>query len=192
MTLYDKLTDQELACKIKQGEKKAFHELYCRYAPRVYKFAMSYLKNKGDSDEIVQNTFLKIWEKKERLNDKQNIKSFIFKVGVNIIYDFIRKKNIEKAYSDYLRLNFTLDENYTWHSVVYEEMQQNLQCLLSQMPEQQRKVFYLSKFEGLTNEEIARKLDLSKRTVENHLYRSITFLKKRILEKSIVPLSCVT
>ena len=188
MKQYFSLSDKELAHSIKQDEKDAFRELYDRYAPRIFRFAQSYLKNNDDSEELVQNTFLKIWENREILNTEKNIKAFIFKIAVNTIYDFIRRKNIEQAYVDYQKLNFSPDENYTWHSVIYEEMLQNLQELMKQMPEQQRAIFQLSKIDGLSNDEIAIKLNLSKRTVENHLYRAVSYLKTKFRDKSVVML----
>lgn len=182
------IADQNLASRIKQDDKKAFQELFEKYAPRIYNFSFSYLKNEDDTEELVQNVFLKIWEKRDLLNTSQNIKAFIFKIAVNTIYDFIRRKNIESAFLDYARLNYTTNENYTWHSVIFEEMQQNLNTLLAQMPEQQQKIFRLSKLEGLSNDEIAIKMNLSKRTVENHLYRALTFLKKHFANESFVAL----
>ena len=172
--------------KLRLGEKKAYQELFERYAPRIYQFSISYLKNKLDAEELVQEVFLKLWEKRSELDQTKNIKSFIFKIAVNTIYDFIRKKNIENAFNDFARLNFKSGENYTWHEVIFEDMKQNLQKLVAQLPKQQQKIFYLSKEKGLTNEEIATQLNLSKRTVENHLYRAIAHLKKHFVDDSLL------
>ncbi len=172
MKLFENISDSELALRIKAGEKTAFQELFERYAPRIFRFADSYLKSKSDAEELVQDVFLKIREKREMLDLSKNIKAFIFKVTVNTIYDFIRRKNIENAFSDYTRANFETDSNNTWHTVIFDEMQENIQKLVAHLPEQQQKIFQLSKEDGLTSEEIAVKLNLSKRTVENHLYRA--------------------
>lgn len=185
MTKYKDINDQDLAQRIKKDEKDAYEELFKRYAPRIFSFSILYLKNKDDAEELVQNVFLKIWEKRQILDATQNIKAFIFKIAVNTIYDFIRRKNIERAFEDYAKLNYTVNENYTWHSVIFEEMQRNLNNLVAQLPEQQQKIFRLSKLEGLANEEIAETLNLSKRTVENHLYRALSFLKKQLKNESL-------
>ncbi len=181
-------TDAELAQRIKLGEKPAFQELYERYAPRIYHFSNSYLKNETDAEELVQDVFLKIWEKREILEASQNLKAYIFKIAVNSIYDFIRRKNIENAYKDFSRLNYTNQNDDTWHSVVYEEMKTTLDTLIQQMPEQRRRIFDLSKNKGLTNDEIALRLGLSKRTVENQLYRAVSFLKNQLQNKSLLAL----
>ncbi len=173
-------TDQELALRIKTGEKEAFRELFNRYAPRIFKFAFSYLKNKDDAKELIQNVFLKIWEKRDLIDPKQNIKAFIFTITVNMIYDFIRRRNIEHAFHTYTRLNQTENENQPWDSIVYNEMHQTLSNLVTHLPKQQQEIFNLSKMEGLTNNEIAQKMGLSKRTVENHLYHAVSYLKHNL------------
>ncbi len=185
---FENISDSELALKISGGQKSAYQELFERYAPRIYKFSHAYLKNKTDSEELVQEVFLKIWEKREMLDHSKNIKSFVFKIAVNTIYDFIRRKNIENAFSNFTKANSELESDNTWQSVIFEDMKQNLQNFVEQLPIQQQKVFHLSKTEGLSNDEIAKKLNLSKRTVENHLYRAISLLKEHFKNESIIAL----
>jgi RNA polymerase sigma-70 factor (family 1) len=171
------MTDTRLTYLVKTGLKEAFEELFERYCPRIYQFSYSYLKNREDAEELVQDVFLKIWEKREMLDTSKNIKSFIFKIAVNSIYDFIRHRNIETAYKEFAAANFEQSTDNTWHQVIFDEMFENLDRLVKQMPPERQKIFKLSREEGLSSEEIARKLDLSKRTVENQLYRAIAFLK---------------
>ncbi len=183
MNQKENITDADLARRIKYGEKEAYQELFEKYAPKIYYFSLSYLKNEADAEELVQDVFLKVWEKREILNASQNIKAYIFKIAINTIYDFIRRKNIEKAFDDFARANYDKSSNSTWHKVIFNDMLSNLSELVVQMPEQRRRVFQLSKREGLTNDEIAKKLDISKRTVENQLYRAIAFLKEHFKEE---------
>jgi RNA polymerase sigma-70 factor (ECF subfamily) len=188
LKVFEKISDSELARNINAGNKNAYKELFDRYAPRVFQFSLSYLKNKSDAEELVQDVFLKIWENRESLDQSKNFKSFIFKIAVNAIYDFIRHKNIENAFSDFTKNNSEIGTNETWHSVIFEDMQQNLQKLVVQLPEQQQKIFQLSKIEGLSNDEIATRLNISKRTVENHIYRAVSFLKEHFKNDSMVGL----
>lgn len=180
-----KICDADLAHKIKYGDKDSYREIFERYAPKIYYFSLSYLKNETDAEELVQSVFLKIWEKREILDASQNIKAYIFKIAINTIYDFIRCKNVEKAFNDFVRLNYDTQSNNTWDKVVFNDMVSNLNELVKQMPEQRRKVFRLSKRKGLTNDEIAKKLNISKRTVENQLYRAIAFLKEHFKKETM-------
>jgi RNA polymerase sigma-70 factor (family 1) len=188
LKLFENISDSELARKINTGEKTAYQELFERYAPRIYQFSLSYLKNKPDAEELVQDVFLKIWEKRELLDRSKNIKSLIFKIAVNTIYDFIRRKNIENAFNDFAKANFEPGTENTWHSVIFEDLKKNLQIIVAHLPEQQQKIFNLSKINGLTNDEIAEQLQISKRTVENHLYRALSFLKEHFKNESLISL----
>lgn len=186
---YSKDIDEvHLILLIKQGSKEAFEGLYEKYADRIYHFTLSYLKNGPDAEELVQEVFLKIWEKRETLDQTKNIKAFVFKVAINTIYDVIRRRNIENAFKDFAALNYETESNSTWHTVIYEEMQAKMNRLVKQFPDQRRKIFRLSKEEGLSNEEIAVKLNLSKRTVENQLYRAVSILKEQFKNESLLAL----
>ncbi len=176
--------DSELAGKIKSGGKEAYQQLFERYAPRIYQFSISYLHNKMEAEELVQDVFLKIWEKRETLDQSRNIKSFIFKIAVNTIYDRIRRTNLENAFQDFMPESAESDSGSTWNTVIFDDLQANLEILIAQLPGRQQKIFRLSKQEGLTNDEIAQQLNVSKRTVENHLYRAISYLKKHFQNQS--------
>lgn len=188
MNFQQSFSDTELVLGIKNSEKKAYRLLFERYAPNIYNFSLSYLKNESDAEELVQDVFLKVWEKREYLDQSKNMKSFLFKIAVNTIYDFIRRKNIEHAFHDYAKSNFIRDDNFTWHTVVFEEMQQNLEVLLAKLPPKQQQIYTLSRVKGLSNDEISDQLKLSKRTVENQLYRALAFLKTHFNKNSVFAL----
>jgi RNA polymerase sigma-70 factor (family 1) len=171
---------KELILNLKNGEKGAFRELFNIYGPRIYRFALGYLKNRPDAEELMQDVFLKIWEKRDHLDPAQNVKAYIFKVAVNCIYDFIRKKNIERAFEDFSKKNFQAGDESTWHEVIWNDMLSKLNILVDKLPEQRRIIFLMSREKGLTNQQIADKLNLSKRTVENQLYRATQYLKENL------------
>lgn len=179
------MDDETLASLIKAGEKEAFEALFKKYSKRVYYFSISYLKNENDAEEIVQELFIRLWNNRSTLDQSKNIKAYIFKITVNIIYDYIRHKNIEDAFKEYAKVNFDISSNNTWHQVVFDEMNTKMDKLVSMMPQQRRKIFLMSREDGLSNEEIARKIGISKRTVENHLYSAISFLKEHFTQNSL-------
>lgn len=173
------ISDQELFDQIKRGSKEAFKFLFERYGLRIHRFALGYLKSDHDAEELVQEVFLKLWDKRESLDGSQNVRGFIFKIAVNAIYDSIRRKNIHQAFQEFASQN-PVNSDETWHEVVYNDMLAQVNRLISQMPEQRQKVFKMSRENGLSNDEISEKLGLSKRTVENQLYRATAFLKKNL------------
>ncbi len=187
MTSGEKSNDNTLVQQIQNGSKEAFEVLYRRYSFRINRFVVSYLKSEEEAEELVQDVFLKLWEKKQSLDSSQNIQSYIFKIAVNTIYDFIRRKNIKEAFLELAGNGLNVSES-TWDEVVYNDMLKHMNILLEKMPEQRKKIFKMSREEGLTNDEIASKLNLSKRTVENQLYRATSYLKDNMLFDSGVAL----
>ena len=180
MEFFQKDNDNQIIEQLRAGSKEAFRSLYDAVGPKIHAFSLSYLKNEADAEELLQEVFLKLWEVRETLDKSKNIKSFLFKICINLIYDLIRRKNIEQAYLHYSGINNQLNSDSTWHEVIYNEMLNNLQHLISAMPEQRQRIFRLSKEDGLSNDEIAQQLNLSRRTVENQLYRAITNLKEKL------------
>lgn len=172
--------EKKLVEQLRDGSKYAYHTLYSEYGPRIHAFALSYLKNNADAEELLQEVFLKIWEIRSSLDAEKNFRSFLFRIGINLIYDFIRRKNIERAYLDHFDSDLWPQSDNTWEEVIYNDMLDNLRQLVDSMPKQRRRIFRMSKEEGLSNEEIARKLGLSQRTVESHLYFAIAFLKGKL------------
>ena len=176
--------DNQIIEQLTVGSKEAFHTLFDAYGPKIHAFAQSYLKNNEDAEELLQEVFLKLWEVRANLDISKNIKSLLFKICINLIYDFIRRKNIEKAYLEYSGNNQSYSEN-TWDEIIYNDMLSNLSHLVAGMPEQRQRIFRLSKEEGLSNDEIAERLKLSKRTIENQLYRAVSFLKDKLVTGSL-------
>lgn len=173
------IDDRQIVEQLKDGSKDAFRLIYDRYGIKIYRFALSYLKSEHDAEELVQEVFLKLWDKREKLNSLLNIQAFIYKIAVNSIYDFIRRKNVEQAFLSFAEGKTELTDE-TWQEIIFNDMLAQINSLMEKMPEQRRKIFKMSKENGLSNDEIAETLGLSKRTVENQIYRATAFLKENL------------
>ncbi|MEL7587895.1 MAG: RNA polymerase sigma-70 factor [Prolixibacteraceae bacterium] len=185
MKITSNINDQELIRLLGEGSKDAFRLLYSRYGVRIRRFAYFYLRQDQDAEELVQDVFLKLWDKRTMLDGSGNLRAYIYKIAVNSIYDFIRRKNVEQAFLEFSR-GSAEESDQTWDDIVYQDMLSHLSRLIEKMPDQRRKIFVMSKEKGLSNDEIAAALKLSKRTVENQLYRATSFLKSNLSLDSIV------
>jgi len=172
--------DSILVDGIRQDEKNAFKSLYDRYSKKIYFFSLKYLGNNIEAEELVQSVFINIWENRKTLDPGNSVKSYIYKAAVNYIYNYLKKKAIRTRYFESEFAKGEIHSNTTYEQVFLHDLERSIDSIIETLPSQQQKVFQLSRYEGLTHKEIARKLDLSERTVENQIYRSLKIIKNTL------------
>lgn len=175
-------SDFEFVKELIVGSVSAYDELFKIYGIRVYKFAFSYLKSKEDAEEIVQNSFFKIWDRRKTLDCYQCFKTFLFTIAFNEIMTQFRNKAKEKKYREYYLINasayFDLEQ-----IILCNDLQNQIEKVIQKLPPRRRQIFIMRKEDHLTYKEIAEELGISSKTVENNLNQAVKFLKSR-LEKS--------
>lgn len=172
-----------LVHNLSKGNLLAFNTLFKEYSARLYRFAYGYLKSEPEAEELVQEVFTIIWEKRADLKAELSFKSFLFTIAFNII----RKHFRTKAYlSEYFKtgINHEMDMQ-TSQKITYDSLHQYLTELVNQMPERRKEIFIKSRFEGLNIKEIAEKLNISHKTVENQLTEALKFIRTNLNRESI-------
>ncbi|WP_163708748.1 RNA polymerase sigma factor [Mangrovibacterium lignilyticum] len=172
--------DQQMVLRLKGGDMVAFQKIFVFYSETLFHFTCSYLKNTGEAEEIVQDVFLRIWEKRAEIDLEKSFKSFLYTMTVNKVLNHLKHQVVRQKYEKYLN-NFNHDFSESPEAQVhYKELGERIEGLMNKLPEQQRNIFSLSRQEGLSNSEISEKLGLSIRTVENQIYRAGKFLKEQL------------
>lgn len=159
----------------------AFDAIYEKYCKRLYAFVIRYVKREEDAEEIVQEVFIKIWENRTKIDIYSSFESYLFTISYNSAISTLRKRVHEKKYIEYLKsiqesdnLEELTDELY------FKELNSKIQSLLADLTPRQREIFLLSREDGLTHEEIAKKLGISVNTVKNHIVSTLNFLRSNI------------
>ncbi|MDQ3394826.1 MAG: RNA polymerase sigma-70 factor, partial [Bacteroidota bacterium] len=178
--IYQAYNDQDLVLKIKQNDIKAFEEIYFRYKGKLKSFTNSYIKDSIQSEEVLQEVFIKLWEKRHLIDENLSLKCYLFQIVKNHIFNLFRKKVHEIRLEDGLSVEHYA-KNYTEEQMDYYDLKKTTLDLINKLPLAQRSVITMSKLEELNNDEISIKLNLSKRTVEHHIYLAIKSLKKSLL-----------
>lgn len=172
--------DRELITKLKAGSEEAFNLLFYKYERKLYAFSLSILPSREDAEEVVQEVFYRIWKKRELLDEQLSFKAFIFTIAKNYIYNLLSKRVSETAYKHYYldkTSNQVNSAEETWH---FHDLKNTIEQMVSKMPDKRKQVFTMSRFQGLTNREIAEQLNLSLSTVENHINKCLKALKQQL------------
>ncbi|SMC79411.1 RNA polymerase sigma-70 factor [Pedobacter nyackensis] len=182
--MVDTITGKDLHAIISEGQIQEFTKFYSFFFEKLLLTSDKYVKDLFIGEEIVQNVFLKIWETPENLEEIKSIKSYLYKSVINASINHVnRQKNIEqhhqKIAADYSEEHLIeLDEENELIILLHRE--------IDKLPPQCRKVFKLNRFEHLKYKEIAMLLDISEKTVENHIGIALKTLRKAMLAKETI------
>jgi RNA polymerase sigma-70 factor (family 1) len=171
------ISDLQLWASIRQDDELAFNELFKRYWIRLYKTAYQYLKDKEGSEEVVHDVFLNIWNRRTEL-EILTFSSYMLTAIRYQIYNRMRATKSPLVYSDErMQVNVSPEYNTGENKIEEQELQQEMYSYLQRLPKRCREIFCMSRIDQLSNEEIALRLGISKRTVENQITTALKHLR---------------
>ncbi|MGQ1785213.1 MULTISPECIES: RNA polymerase sigma factor [unclassified Saccharicrinis] len=174
-------SNKQLVLLLKEGNMLAFDTLYNRFCHQLHNFALSYLKQEEDAEGIVQEVFLKIWEKRNKIDEFSSFKSFLFTITYNLTISLLRKRLSETKSREHLKsLQQSVKTISPLDDLYYKRLNNRVNSLLQEVTPRQREIYLLSREEGLTHKEIAEQLGISENTVKNHLVSTLKHLRKHI------------
>jgi len=135
----------------------------------LYNFSVKYLKSAEEAEEVVQEVFLYIWEKKDGLKPDQSFNAYIFTIACNIIRKYFIKKSRENAFKDEQLYIFLEQENSMDQQIDYKFLLEKVESIINSLPKRRKEIFIKRKYEGLAIKQIADELGISPNTVENQL-----------------------
>ena len=161
--------EKELLTALSKGNQSAFDSLYLFYAPKVREFVFRLLKNPGEAEDVTQNIFLRVWEKRRELGGTRSLRSYLYTMARNAVFDIFSHSIVEDKYMRDAPLSEKIET---------EELALLIAVAVDRMPEQRRRVFSLSRYEELSNKEIAERLNLSVKTVDRHMTAALSQLRR--------------
>lgn len=161
--------EKALLKRINKSDHAAFKELYDRYFDRLYFFTLRYLKNKEETEGMVQEVFTKVWEIRSSINPEKSFNSFLFTITKNAVFNKIKKRKHERAYAEYMKAFWDKHHNKTENDLIFAEVKARIESVVKELPPQRQKTYRLSREKGLSHKEIALKMNISPKTVEAHI-----------------------
>lgn len=176
------LSEQEIIGAIREGNERIFEEIFRKYYQSLCNYANSILKEMDEAEEVVQNLFLSIWEKRSDLEISISLKSYLYRAVHNHCLNRIKHLKVREEYQQYA-VNF-YDASYesVSQTVMKNELETKIEEAIKKLPEQCRLIFRMSRFEELKYHEIAEQLELSPKTVENQIGKALKILRVELAE----------
>jgi RNA polymerase sigma-70 factor (ECF subfamily) len=176
------LTDQELFEALATGDITAFEMYFRSYYQPLCNYAYTFLRDKEESEEIVQSTFLSVWEKRSALNIRTSAKSYLYAMVRNACLNAIKHEKIKQRHAGEEMALAQPGYESVSQIVASNELEGRITAALEKLPEQCRLVFKLSRFEELKYSEIADQLNISVKTVENHMGKALKIMREQLKE----------
>lgn len=181
---------EEYLFALKSGSEKAFRIIMDQWYSRLFNFANGYLNNRENTREVLQDVFLRLWDHRTKLSEDTVLNAYLFTLTRNRCIDLIRREKLMMQFrtdkqEEYKRLseNFEALSDPILDDIFAMEIQAEINRAIEQLPEQCRKVFTLSRTNGLKNKTISEILELSEKTVESHLTKALKTIRLTLEKK---------
>ncbi len=168
--------DQKLLQSLINGENRGLEQLFKKYYTFLVRFSFQIVKKEDAAEDVVQEVFIKLWDKKDSLEGVQNIKAYLFQATKNSSLNWIKAKKNNNESLDFVSFTHDSGNNIEEH-IEFEETQAKINNALGLLPTKCKEVFLLSRNEGKSYKEIAELLSISVKTVENHMGKALKILR---------------
>jgi RNA polymerase sigma-70 factor (ECF subfamily) len=164
-----------------KGSMEAFELLFQQYYTPLVAYANRYVTSVDTAREIVQDFFVKLYEKRNSLSIDVSLKSYLYRAVYNCCINYINQRNIQEKHLKNIDLERNEEENLE-NEINTVELQYKISEIIEDLPSKCRLIFKMNRLEGIKNEEIAKQLNLSKRTVETQISKALKILRKKLTD----------
>ena len=181
----EETNEKILVTRLNKDDVIAFDTLFSLYGNKLYGFAFKYLKSKSESEELVQEVFVRIWENRASIQSGYSFKSYLFKIALNQIRKFFNRRKTMLECMAQLKEEQTEEDNHTTDIIDYGSVLELIDEVIQQLPERKREIFLLSRKEGLSSKEIAEKLNIVVGTVDNQVSDALRIIRKKLSNENL-------
>lgn len=180
----DSNIDKKLSLSIKAADQAAFKEAFLLYQERIFRFLCGKLYDAETAEDILQEVFIRLWEHRGNIDENRSLKAYLFTIANNLALNHIRHQHVILNHQKQQFASGNFDSEIPSPQMVLEfrEFDVQLHAAIEELPEKNRIIFMMSRFDGLSYKEIAKKLNISVKTVESHIGKSLKRLSTVLLE----------
>ena len=175
--------EKHLLIDLKDGSFQAFERLYNMYSGKLYNFIMRLsFGNQYMAEEVVQSTFIRIWEVREKVDTNASFISFLCTIAKNLLMNMYQRQTVEYVYNEYLLKSGLDHDSQTEDTIDLRFLNDYIDSLAEELPAQRKKIFILSKRQNYTNKEIAEMMGISESTVATQLSLAVKFMREQLMK----------
>lgn len=178
---YNNAEESRLIEGLKQGDSLAFEAIYRMYFQRLYLYCRQFTKSRQDAQDIVQEVFVKLWQQREVIRHQTTIRGLLFMIARNAIVASFRKNVSSPMLVDYMEYVNSIGLEDVG-GVEFKEFEYHLMKAIDELSPSRKNIILLSRFEHLSNKEIAMKLGINEQSVKNSISQSLVYIRKRLKE----------
>lgn len=182
--MYD--SDLDVIEEMRKGKLQAFRELYVRYSDMIYRHILACVNSSFDADDIFQDFFIKLWEKRESFRVTTNVKAYLLVALRHHILNTIKEQQIRRKYQEASAATTDEADDYTWVKISSNDLKLRLREVVEKFPPRLKTVYILSREQNLSVREIAERLAASEQTVKNQLTEILRRLKNEMKNKNFI------
>jgi len=179
-------SDVILARRLKDNDKPAFELIFNKFSRRLYCFTLGYVHSQAESEEIVQNVFVSLWENRDMLNEAFPLQNYLYRVTINHIYNYFKHQSVRRHYAENMVLEGSDEDQDAEQSILANDLGEIVNKFVGDLPIRQQVIYRLSRMDGLCHSEIAQRMGLSVRSVENHIHRTLKYIREKLNEESML------
>lgn len=168
---------KDWATRIKRSDHRSFEQFFRFLYPRLVRFVIRYVKEKDTACDIVQEVFMALWKNRSTIDPDQSIQSYMYSASRNRSLNWLEKKANQTESLSSVTLPHQTDEVYTESSK--GKLESEMEIWIDELPDRQCEAFRLSRFDGLDHSEIAMVMNVSEKTVNNHIVAALKYLRKK-------------
>lgn len=179
---------KKIAERLHQGDPVAFRIIYEAYAPRLAGYCAGFGFTKEEADEIIQDTFVRLWKSREKIVPQNNLEGYIVTIAKHLVYNSLRNRSYRE---NYIReMGYRLEKSRSAGNEE-RELQQLISKAMQQLPDRCRQIFKKNKLEGYSVSQIAEEMHISKSTVENQLNKGLKIIRRSLEKEGYKPTALI-
>ena len=176
------LKNEQIASLLVVRNEAAFELVFKTHYKNLYVYALTMLKDEDEAEETVQQVFFKLWERSEQLNIDGPVAAYLYRAVHNESLNFLKHQKVKESHRLHVAYSMKNKSEQPQEKILSKELENKFKDALNELPEQCRTVFQLSRFENLKYKEIAEKLQISVKTVENHMGKALKLLRIHLID----------